>query len=136
MWPVLVLMLTIFNHPRTNFFVWQTFLQEKKTLPIIASVFNFFHKKACQIKSVCPNISTRTSPTYVKNLKMLQLLWKIQLQLQYIPLQWRSQVCFPEEPGEFHAQEAEECHQEGGGPHKVLARGVGHIMDPFQAKIL
>jgi hypothetical protein len=60
MWPVLVLMLTIFNHPRTNLFVWQTFLQEKKIkkiLPIIASVFSFFHKKVCQIKSVCPRMT-------------------------------------------------------------------------------
>ncbi len=32
----------------------------------------------------------------------------------------------PEELGEFHAQEAAECHQEGGEPHQVLAKGAGH----------
>ncbi len=29
---------------------------------------------------------------------------------------------------------AAECHQEGGGSHQVLARGAGHIMDPFQGQ--
>jgi hypothetical protein len=64
---------------------------------------------------------------------MLQFLWKMQLPLQYTPLKLRSHGCFPEEPGEFLAQEAAKGHQEGGGPHQVLAREVGQ-MDPFQGQ--
>jgi hypothetical protein len=65
---------------------------------------------------------------------MLQLLWKMQLQIEYTPVKLKPHVHVPEEPGEFHPQEAAECHQEGGEPHQVLATGVGHLMDPFQSK--
>jgi hypothetical protein len=51
----------------------------------------------------------------------------MQLQIQYTPVKLRPHVCVPEEPGEFHAQKAAECHHEGGEPHPVLARGAGHI---------
>jgi hypothetical protein len=57
----------------------------------------------------------------------MQLLWKMQLQLHYIPLKLRLHVRVPEKPGEFHAQKAAERHQEGGGPHQVLAREAEHL---------
>ncbi len=44
----------------------------------------------------------------------------------------RPHVFVPDEPGEFHGQEAAEYHEEGGKPHQVLATGDGHIMGPFQ----
>ncbi len=53
---------------------------------------------------------------------MLQLLWKMQLQIQYIPAELRPHGYVPDEPAEFHAQEAAGCHQEGGESHQVLAR--------------
>jgi hypothetical protein len=47
--------------------------------------------------------------------------------IPYTPQKLRSHGCFPEEPGEFHAQEAAECHQEGEETHQVLARGAGYM---------
>jgi hypothetical protein len=46
-------------------------------------------------------------------------------------VQLRPHVYVPEEPGEYHAQEAEGYHQERGEPHQVLAKGDVHTMSPF-----
>jgi hypothetical protein len=47
--------------------------------------------------------------------------------VEYTPVKLRLMYIYaPEELGEFHAQEAAECHQEGGEPHQVLAKGAGH----------
>jgi hypothetical protein len=40
----------------------------------------------------------------------------------YTPVKLRLHVYVPEDPGELHAQEAKDCHQEGGEPHQVPAR--------------
>jgi hypothetical protein len=55
---------------------------------------------------------------------MLQLLWKVQFQTQYTPVQLRPRVCVCEDPAEFHPQEATGCHQEGEDSHKILAIGL------------
>jgi hypothetical protein len=49
------------------------------------------------------SISTKTSHTHRKNLRMLQLLWKMQLQIQYTPVELRPSVYVTEEPAEFYA---------------------------------
>jgi hypothetical protein len=49
-----------------------------------------------------------------KNLRMLQLLSKMQLQILYTPVELRPHVYVPEEFDEFFAREARVCHQEGG----------------------
>ncbi len=36
----------------------------------------------------------------------------------------RPHVYVPDEPGEFHAEEAAGCHHKGGESHQVLARGL------------
>ncbi len=66
-------------------------------------------------------ISTKASHTQ-ENLRMLQLLWKMQLQTQYTPVQLRPHRYAHEEPSEFHAQESAGCHLEGGESHQVLGR--------------
>jgi hypothetical protein len=45
------------------------------------------------------------------------------IKTQYTPVKFRPHVYVSEEPGEFYAQEAAGCHQEGGESHQVLARG-------------
>jgi hypothetical protein len=62
--------------------------------------------------------------THWKNLRMLQLLWRMQLQRQCTPLELTPNVYVTEEPAKFHAWEARVFHQEGRESHQVLARGV------------
>ncbi len=40
----------------------------------------------------------------------------------------------PEEPDKVLAEEAGGCHQEGGQPYQVLARGEVNPMGPFQGQ--
>ncbi len=56
----------------------------------------------------------------------------MQLQIQYTPVKLRPHVYVLKKPGKFHAQEAAECHQEGGEPHQTLARGAVHIIGHFR----
>ncbi len=68
-------------------------------------------------------VSIRTKASHTQdNLRMLQLLCKMQLQTQYTPVQLRPHRHVPEEPSEFHAQESAGCHQEGGESYQVLGR--------------
>jgi hypothetical protein len=48
------------------------------------------------------SIRTMASHTHRENLRMLQLLWKIQLQKQYTPVELRPYVYVTEEPAEFY----------------------------------
>ncbi len=59
-----------------------------------------------------------------KNLRTLGLLLKVQLQIEYIPVELRPHVYVPEEPAECHAQEAAGCYQDGGESWQLLARGL------------
>jgi hypothetical protein len=52
-----------------------------------------------------------------KNLRMLQLLSKMQLQILYTPVELRPHVYVSEECDEFHARKATVCQQEGGETH-------------------
>jgi hypothetical protein len=54
---------------------------------------------------------------------MLQLLWKMQIRIQYTLLKLRPHEYVPKELSEFHA---EGCYQDGWESHKLVARGVVH----------
>ncbi len=51
-------------------------------------------------------MGTQAGHTHKKNLRVLQFLWRMQLQIHYRPVKLGPHVCVSEEPGEFHAQEA------------------------------
>jgi hypothetical protein len=52
------------------------------------------------------------------------------------PVNLRRHVYVLEAHGEFHAQEAVGCHQEGGQSYQVLARRLYSEWDLFRAKII
>ncbi len=76
---------------RQKLFVWVTFLREKKTLATLQASFLFFARKLPKQKVFALGwwkiISTMASHTHRKNNRMLQLLWKMQLQIQYTPVE-------------------------------------------------
>jgi hypothetical protein len=59
----------------------------------------------CDQGKTIVNISPKASHTHRRNLRMLQLLWKMQLQIQYTPVELRPHEYVPEEPAKFHAQD-------------------------------
>ncbi len=70
-------------------FVWRAFLREKKDACYLSNcLFIFFARKLAKQKVFLlgwwkfMSISTRASYKHVKNLRMMCLLWKIQLQIQ------------------------------------------------------
>ncbi len=93
---------------RQNIFVWQGFLRGKPLATSQAYIF-FLCKKAHQTKSFSLgwwkiiSISTKASHIHRKNLRMLQLLKKMQLQIEYTPVELRPSMYVTEEPAEFYA---------------------------------
>ncbi len=59
---------------------------------------------------------------------MLKNLPKMQLQIQYRPVELRPYMKVSEEPAKSHAQEAAGCYQEGGNLTKYQQGG---FMAPF-----
>ncbi len=105
-----------------NFLFGKLSCEKKKTLAIWQEFFLSFARKLAKQKGFCLRMMKncqhqhKSKPYSInrKNLKMLQLLWKMQLQIQYTPVELRPLVYVTEEPAEFHAQEAVGFHQEGG----------------------
>jgi hypothetical protein len=54
----------------------------------------------------------KSKPCKQENFSILQLLWKMLLQIQYTLVKLRPHVNAPKKPSDSHAHEAAECHQE------------------------
>ncbi len=81
--------------------------------------------------------SAKRQATHIrKNLRALQFLCRMQLKIQYTPVQSIPHVHVPEDPREFYTHEASGCHQEGGESPSVLARGLYTEYTLFKAKIV
>jgi hypothetical protein len=65
-------------------------------------------------------VSIRTKASHIRrqNLRKLQLLWKMQLQIQYAPVELGPHVYVTEEPAEFHASKAVDFIRREGNPTK------------------
>ena len=96
---------------RQKLFVWRAFLREKKkTLATSQGVFFlFFARKLAKQKVFAlgwwkiVSISIKASHIHRKNLRMLQLLWRMQLQIQCTPMDLRPNVYVTKEPAKLPA---------------------------------
>jgi hypothetical protein len=117
-----VLLLTIFQHPRTETFRLVSFLASK------ASVLSFLCKKAHQTKGFCPTMvknfqhQHKGKPhTREKSQDAVTSMEDTVTNAGHTSA-LRPRVDIPEEHGEFHGQEAAECLQECGKPPSTSQR--------------
>ncbi len=111
-WLAFVLMLMSFHHSKAKNFCLPSFLARKKMRLATSQAFFFSARKLAKQNVFAfgwwkiVSISIKASHIHRKNLRMLQLLWSMQLQIQCVPVELRPNVYstyVTKEPAEFHA---------------------------------
>ncbi len=118
---------------RQKCLVWKAFLQDKKKLATIASVYfssqeSLPNEQFFAFLSFCLfiSISTKASHTQVKISGCWNFYGRCNYKYRKCYVKLRPHVFVPDVSGEFHDKGAPGWHQQGEESHQVLARGAVH----------